>query len=112
MISDEFLTRCPFCSQPDDEDSVPYTLKHMLLECSSWDKLRRELLLPILEDVGDEIDDDGRVVFLLGGEAGPSGKRVAMWAGKYGAISQVDYDLLKLLSCELWMETDDHVSDF
>ncbi len=44
------------------------------------------------EDVGDEIDDDGRVVILLGGEAGPMGKRAVMWAGERNVASQDDYD--------------------
>jgi hypothetical protein len=41
-------------------------------------QLRREqFLLPVLEDVGDEIDDDGKVVVLLGGKIEPTDKRVA-----------------------------------
>ena len=54
----------------------------------------RKLLLPILEDVGDAIDDDGRVGLLLEGEAGPSGKRA------FGGQTQLS------------VATDDHVEAF
>jgi hypothetical protein len=70
LISDEFYTRCPFCSTSEEDSLGPDTLKHMLLECANWHDLRLKLLMPLLEGVTVEVCDDDRVALLLGGKTG------------------------------------------
>ena len=105
LISEEFYTRCPFCSTSAEDSLGPDTLKHMLLECAHWHDLRLKLLMPLLEGITVEVCDDDQVALILGGVAGSAHLRLAQWAGKDGCISQDDYDLLQHLSGELWKES-------
>lgn len=68
-LPDEFQTRCPFC----DEGYEGETLAHLLVECPRWHE-SRQILQPLVDEAYAELglaaDSENVATFLLGGRIG------------------------------------------